>query len=124
MLLLLFLFRRYKINSIEIEKGSDLDKKITGERWFGKMIIMLCMLLFSFHAASDDTYIQFVATYLQYIPLGIKYKYLLKTLSEDAGEGYFKLKQWSGTRGCLKPNSYILLLYHKNTLVGESYYGN
>ena len=27
------------------------------------------MLLFAFHSASDDSYVQFVATYLQYIPL-------------------------------------------------------
>ena len=31
----------------------------------------MCMLLFSFHSASDDSYIQFTATYLQYIPLGL-----------------------------------------------------
>ncbi|CAG2100945.1 unnamed protein product [Medioppia subpectinata] len=74
-LLVLYIFRKYRINRVEIVKGCDgppgADSRVTGNTLYGKLIIILCMLLFSFHCASDDSYVQFAATYLQYIPLGL-----------------------------------------------------
>ena len=111
----LFLFRRYKINTIEIEKGDVSENKMTGDTCIGKLVILMCMLLFSFHSASDDCYIQFTATYLQYIPLGLSASMSAEIVSYMGL--VFTLSQGISIFVAIKLKPQYMLAYHYTILL-------
>ena len=112
---MLFFFKKYKINIVEIEKGNNQDKKVTGDTCFGKLVIILCMLLFSFHCASDDSYVQFTATYLQYIPLQLSASKSAEIVSYMGL--VFTLSQGISIFIAIKVKPHFMLAYHFGILL-------